>query len=207
MIAQPLAAEPVTGQLRIIDGDTIEVANKRIRLFGIDAPEHGQPCVTLSGQTWSCGEWVTEQVRTRFDGQLARCITQDTDRYGRIVAICEVAGEDMGDVLVSDGLAYAYRLYSMRYDLQEKAALIADRGIHSFVMQSPARYRVLQKAGKSSPPDDCHIKGNISRNGARIYHMPGQRFYARTSINLQNGERWFCSEAQARASGWRAAKR
>ena len=50
------------------------------------------------------------------------------------------------------------------------------------------------------------IKGNISGNG-RIYHMPGQYDYARTRINTGKGERWFCSEAEARAAGWRAAKR
>lgn len=53
---------------------------------------------------------------------------------------------------------------------------------------------------------DCRIKGNISyQTGKRIYHVPGGRWYSRTKINESKGERWFCSEAEARAAGWRRA--
>lgn len=55
---------------------------------------------------------------------------------------------------------------------------------------------------------DCDIKGNISINtGERIYHVPGQEHYWETKISPQYGERWFCSEAEARAAGWRRARR
>jgi hypothetical protein len=53
----------------------------------------------------------------------------------------------------------------------------------------------------------CNIKGNISMNtGERIYHMPGQAFYDATVISSGKGERWFCSETEARAAGWRKSK-
>lgn len=54
----------------------------------------------------------------------------------------------------------------------------------------------------------CNIKGNISINsGKKIYHVPGQKFYNSTKISPEYGERWFCSEAEARAAGWTKAKR
>jgi hypothetical protein len=54
----------------------------------------------------------------------------------------------------------------------------------------------------------CTIKGNISINsGERIYHVPGQEYYAATKIRSEHGERWFCSEAEARGAGWREAHR
>jgi hypothetical protein len=54
----------------------------------------------------------------------------------------------------------------------------------------------------------CNIKGNISVNtGERIYHVPGQKFYSETIISSGKGERWFCSEDEARAAGWRKARR
>ena len=50
----------------------------------------------------------------------------------------------------------------------------------------------------------CDIKGNISINsGARIYHVPGQKYYDDTKIRYEYCERWFCSEAEARKAGWR----
>jgi hypothetical protein len=63
----------------------------------------------------------------------------------------------------------------------------------------------------SAPPESqaprpgCDIKGNISDNG-RIYHLPGGAYYARTRIDESRGERWFCSESEARTAGWRPAR-
>ncbi|MBB4522265.1 MULTISPECIES: succinoglycan biosynthesis protein exoi [Rhizobium] len=53
----------------------------------------------------------------------------------------------------------------------------------------------------------CKIKGNVSiATGERIFHVPGQRRYAETKISPQYGERWFCSEFEAWAAGWRKSK-
>jgi len=207
LVALPLHAADVSGKVRVIDGDTIDVGSTRVRLHGIDAPERGQPCTTLGGQNWACGDWVTRQTRDLFEGQDATCQAVDTDRYGRIVARCDVAGRDMGRALVQGGLAYAYRKYSLDYDLDEKAAFVADAGIHGFLMESPARYRLTQIKGRVAPDPNCNIKGNINAKGVRIYHMPGQEHYQKTGIRAEQGERWFCSQAQARASGWRPARR
>jgi hypothetical protein len=49
----------------------------------------------------------------------------------------------------------------------------------------------------------CTIKGNIGVTGKRIYHVPGQEYYAATRIDWFRGERWFCSEQAAREAGWR----
>ncbi|WP_444429667.1 sunset domain-containing protein [Rhodobacter capsulatus] len=53
-----------------------------------------------------------------------------------------------------------------------------------------------------TPPGACRIKGNISKKG-QIFHLPGSRDYDRTRIDETRGERWFCTEAEARAAGWR----
>ncbi|WP_427857069.1 hypothetical protein [Devosia litorisediminis] len=61
-------------------------------------------------------------------------------------------------------------------------------------------------AATAGENDACNIKGNVSTRGERIYHVPGQRYYDRTRISASHGERWFCSEAEARAAGWRRSK-
>lgn len=59
-----------------------------------------------------------------------------------------------------------------------------------------------------TPSQNCNIKGNISfRTGEKIYHVPGQQYYNSTEIDTSAGERWFCSEAEAQAAGWRKSKR
>jgi hypothetical protein len=60
--------------------------------------------------------------------------------------------------------------------------------------------------GFSSETTGCVIKGNISASGERIYHVPGNRYYDATMIDVGRGERWFCTEKEAVAAGWRPAK-
>lgn len=52
----------------------------------------------------------------------------------------------------------------------------------------------------------CTIKGNVNTRGERIYHVPGQKYYDQTRISSSHGERWFCSEEEARAAGWRRSR-
>ncbi|WP_317849283.1 thermonuclease family protein [Tateyamaria pelophila] len=122
------ASAEVTGKVRVIDADRIDVAGTRVRLHAIDAPEMDQTCDTKDGVSFACGQWATAQVRARFEGKVADCTPRDVDKYGRIVAQCRVDGLDMGEVIVSEGWAFAFRRYGMEYDLTEKAAFVAARG-------------------------------------------------------------------------------
>jgi len=196
----------VSGVVRVIDADTIDVGATRVRLHAIDAPEQDQVCQTEHGVDFACGVWASAQVTARFEGGYARCAQMDTDRYGRVVATCQINGVDMGQEIVSQGWAFAYRRYGMDYDLDEKSAYVSDRGLHGFFVQSPAQFRQTRAKGRIPPDPSCRIKGNISKNG-RIFHVPGQEFYEQTGINSAKGERWFCTAAEARAAGWRAARR
>ncbi len=195
----------LSGTLRVIDGDTIDLAGTRVRLHAIDAPEMDQDCVMADGKVFACGQWAIAQVRDRFDGKQANCVPRDVDRYGRVVAKCSVNGADMGDVIVSEGWAFAFRRYGLDYDLTEKAAYVAARGLHGVSVQSPAAFRASKAKAQDQTGQSCNIKGNISKNG-RIFHVPGQKYYSKTRINTGRGERWFCSAAEARAAGWRAAR-
>ena len=57
---------------------------------------------------------------------------------------------------------------------------------------------------QSEPPVRvCDIKGNIGIDGDNVYHMPGGKWYDKTQIEAARGERWFCSEDEARGAGWR----
>jgi len=211
LAALPAAAQDVRGTVRVIDGDTLEVGGTRVRLHGVDAPELDQRCTDPDGVRWRCGAWVTERLRARIGGRAAACAAVTTDRYDRVVATCRVGGEDVGRRLVAGGLALAYRKYSMAYDLDEKRAVISGRGLHAHSLERPAEYRRAERAERVAPrpaPDPaCAIKGNIGWSGKRIYHMPAGTYYDRTRISGGKGERWFCSESQARAAGWRRAHR
>lgn len=207
------ASADLRGPLRVIDGDTFAIGDMRIRLHGIDAPETAQMCGGQNGYVWPCGSWVTGEVRARFEGRPASCVALDVDRYDRIVARCEVDGVNLGETLVESGLAFAYRKYSEAYVPQEELAARRRAGLHATGVPSPAAFRAFQRQMRetrfmAAAPAGCVIKGNVSsRSGERIYHLPGQSWYAATKINPNKGERWFCSERDARDAGWRRAQR
>lgn len=213
-LSSPAHAD-VSGRASVIDGDTIEVSGHRIRLQGIDAPESAQTCVA-GGELWRCGRDGNRALRNRIANRTVACEERDRGLYGRIVAVCRLGDGDVNAWMVSKGWALAYRRYSREYVAQEVSAKAARRGLWhgDFVVpwdwRAGERLQPVHRAAKRVSDQDtgqCRIKGNISPKGARIYHVPGGRYYERTRITLSTGERWFCSEAEARAGGWRRSRR
>ncbi|MCV2890671.1 thermonuclease family protein [Ruegeria aquimaris] len=212
-LAVPLiAGEPgeVDGRASVIDGDTIEIRGIRIRLHGIDAPESGQSCHDAQDRIWRCGQKSALALADQIGRSVASCLVSDTDRYGRLIATCAADGRDLNAWMVAQGWAVAYRKYSHDYVAQERAAREAGLGIWQGRFTRPDLWRKGQRTSPAAPvrsdPAECAIKGNINSKGQRIYHLPGTEWYDRTRINETKGERWFCSEAEARKAGWRPAR-
>jgi hypothetical protein len=110
--------------------------------------------------------------------------------------------------MVSDGWAVAFVRYDDTYVAAESDARSKDRGIWQGEFQRPEKFRAASwgnaKKTSNDAGENCVIKGNITSKGEKIYHTPwGSRHYAQTRISSRKGERWFCSESQARAAGWR----
>ena len=208
LLSFPAHAVKVTGFARVIDGDTIALGTQVIRLYGIDAPENGQDCQQADGRFYNCGAEAESRLTSLLNKQVS-CSGTEYDRYQRLIATCTSDGIDVSRTLVSTGYALAYRQYSTRYIAEEKAAASNKRGMWagSFVAPWEFRSEKWKVAAQQAPAQDCPIKGNINRDGERIYHTPWSRSYSRTRINTANSERWFCSEADALAAGWRAPHR
>lgn len=209
LILAGAAQADVRGAARVIDGDTLDVAGVQIRLFGVDAPELGQPC-----GDWSCGRWARDELARLIGGRQVTCSAGAQDRYGRLLARCDAGRGDLGLAMVQRGAAFAYRRYATDYVGAERQARASERGLWrdgGRGVTLPEDFRAAQQEagvppGRVPPRPDCAIKGNVSDSG-RVYHLPGQRDYDRTRIDPARGERWFCSEAEARAAGWRRARR
>lgn len=199
------APAQIVGQAYVTDGDTLRIAGRPIRLQGVDAPEIDQRC-TVRGAQVACGQSAREWVAARVEGRQVECVQEDVDRYNRIVATCLVDGRDLGRDLVRAGWAVAFTRYSDRYVGEEAGAKAAKRGVWAGSFTTPAEYRRGSGAPAAEALNGCAIKGNINGKGARIYHVPAARSYADTVVTQAKGERWFCSEAEAQAAGWRAPR-
>ncbi|HEY0418780.1 MAG TPA: thermonuclease family protein [Acetobacteraceae bacterium] len=128
------------GEARIVDGDTLDVAGRRIRLFGVDAPEHAQTC-TRARASYPCGEEARAALRRMVAGEEISCRVRDNDRYGRLVAVCFAGGRDVNEALVEQGWAVAYRTYSTAYVAAEDRAREGRKGIWAGNFERPQDWR------------------------------------------------------------------
>lgn len=202
-VARPQGA--IEGPAVVVDGDTIAIGAVRIRLEGIDAPEAGQQCRRETGEPWPCGTAATRLLTDLVSGQAVTCRDLGADKYGRMLGHCVAGGRDLNAEMVRRGLAWAFVTYSRAYVEVEAEARTLRIGVWQGDTEPAWVYRATRwGAEATAAPQGCAIKGNVNRNG-RLYHMPWGPWYERTRIDEQRGERWFCSEAEAVAAGWRPA--
>ena len=139
----------ITGFAKVIDGDTIKINSKKIRLYGIDAPEKKQKCkktyLTISFMSFTkdymCGEVSTEKLIKKINKQKLNCNILDVDRYKRLIGECFKRNINLNSWMVSNGYAVAYRKYSKKYVSDEINAKKNKLGIWQGKFEMPWDYR------------------------------------------------------------------
>lgn len=213
----------IVGPARVIDGDTLRIGSVRIRIQGIDAPETDDRCQRPDGRGWDCGVWATRLARDAFEGRSLVCHDLGERSYDRVVGRCMDGDRDFAEVMLRAGAARACDRFALRHahsrGYMALEAEAAAAGIGIFDGRPPPRAGFcLTRAGTATAPAPqrvperlaaagCDIKGNINAAGERIYHLPGQAHYDRVVIRPELGQRWFCSEEEAEATGWRRSLR
>lgn len=210
-------AQSLRGTAQVADGDSMSVAGMQVRLFGIDAPELDQKCFE-NGTPVACGEMAKAKLKSLIGDAGVSCLSKSTDPHGRMVAVCEIGGVDLGQAMVEAGWATAYRGHSDDYVAAELRARASKAGLWRWDFQNPEEYRMSQESNeeprqqartqprpRQSPRrweqnGQCLIKGNHSRRGEWIYHLPGMPYY-----NATRAEAYFCTEEDAQAAGYRRA--
>lgn len=117
-------AERLQGVAKAIDGDSLMVGDAEVRLWGIDAPEFDQQCA-FQRRKWDCGLKAFELLGALVNGRVISCTSVQLDQYGRHIAQCNLAGDDIGAMMVGLGMAIDYERYSDGYyaEFQEAAQL------------------------------------------------------------------------------------
>ena len=107
LIIAPTLSQALSGKVvSVADGDTITIIDKsktehRIRLYGIDTPEKGQPF----------GNSAKKHTSRLVAGKSVEVTPYDTDKYGRTVGVVSVNGTNVNQSLIESGIAWQYRKY------------------------------------------------------------------------------------------------
>lgn len=175
---------------KIIDGDTIELANgRRVRYLGVDTPETKE-CYSTEAANLNRHLVLNKRVRLQTD-------TNKLDQYGRTLAYVFVNNTLVNKELLIRGAGGYFEDY---LNHQYQAELIA-------AAQTAHQNRIgLWRDCSEDQKLGCLIKGNLDPSDRRFYHLPGFRHYSQVTMNLDKGDRWFCSEREAIAAGFKRAR-
>ena len=127
-------------ELKVVDGDTIQINGEKIRFTGIDTPELKQTCIK-EGIENPCGVTAKKILINKIGNNTVECISEGKDQYKRILAECFVNNESLSSYLVRSGYAFAYRKYSKNFIPDEDYARINKLGMWSMEFDYPWDYR------------------------------------------------------------------
>ena len=146
-----LAAEGAVVQ--VIDGDSLRIGERTVRLQGIDAVEFHQPCRMPNGKEWRCGGEARKALATLIAKGGLACEPQATDNFGRAVSVCSAAGVgDIAAALVAQGWAVSGDgEREGGYTAEQQAAQAAKRGIWRGSFVRPAEWRAAHPRSAPSP--------------------------------------------------------
>ncbi|RCS25315.1 thermonuclease family protein [Phyllobacterium salinisoli] len=142
----PREREPIEGSAYAIDGDTLIIGGRHIRLQGIDAPEMKQICRRHQGE-YACGTEARNLLKTLIGGRTVRCSGAANDKYRRLLGDCRVGEIDLNRSMVEKGWAVAYG----RYTDEEAAARRENRGIWAGSFERPQDWRRAHQGTDETP--------------------------------------------------------
>jgi endonuclease YncB( thermonuclease family) len=215
------------------DGGTLQIGNVTYRLDGIDMPAVDQLCIDQNADSWTCGIEARDQLARLIDGKQVRCddLGVDPAFKKRRLGVCKVEGEtiSLGQLLVRKGLALNVEAAGGgRFQADEAHARDERQGLWKGCFVAPREFRIGRKdaalLGAScradrdreirealfpedlAMPGSCSIKGKYAvrarvTGNLGIYHLQACRSYP----GLTRPDRWFCSEDDAQAAGFRRA--
>lgn len=215
------------------DGSTLTIGNVTYRLDGIDVPTVDQLCIDEHADVWTCGIEARDQLAKLTGGKQVRCddLGPDPTYKKWRLGVCKIEGEttSLSQLLVRNGFALNVEASaSGRFKADQARAKEDRQGLWKGCFAAPADFRLAKKDGAlrgaacradRDPqiraalfpedlvmPASCNIKGKYAvrarvTGNLGIYHLQACRSYP----GLTNPDRWFCSEDDAQAAGFRRA--
>ena len=197
------------GRATALSGGHVRLNGQILQLAGIDPPELDQQCGGQAKERrWTCGRAAQSALQDMIRGKQVRCDLGGAGESGITLATCKIGERDVAADLVARGHVFAEAgIFASTYGRFEQDARNAKLGLWRGSAERPQEYRTrLWETAKKAAPDGCPIKGHVT-SGARVYVVPWASEYGRVRVRQERGGRWFCSEREAIAAGWKPVER
>ena len=205
-----VAGRSTPGGPRRARGDTLQIDDHVVQLYGIDAPELGQYC-ERGDDLWACGleAALFLQKTVNFEGPPMECSPWGDEPAAAtgvelVIGVCQIGPKQVGLTMVRNGYALALPESFPDYQEAEAQAREARLGVWQSDFVPPWKWR--EGKGREVKSSDwvrsCNIKGALGPAEEPIYYVPTDQEYESVAIDPARGEEMFCSDEEARAAGW-----
>lgn len=132
-----------SGNAFILDGDSLKVGGKEVRLFGLDAPEYSQTCFNTKNEEYACGQVSRDFLIGLAGGKQVECFYAQKDKYDRYLSKCYVGKLSINEEIVKNGMGVIYNFTESdeKMDELEKVAKASKIGVWRGTFQLPKDYR------------------------------------------------------------------
>lgn len=124
--------------VRVVDGDTLRLGERTLRLSGLLSPERGQTCHTANGVGFDCGATAAEALARLVQGRDLDCHVKGRDGFGRPLGTCQAGGVELNAALISSGWALAEKAAMQPLEAEARQA---GRGLWSHLPGAPEDWR------------------------------------------------------------------
>jgi endonuclease YncB( thermonuclease family) len=133
----------LSGKAFAIDGDSLKVGDKEVRLFGLDAPEYSQTCFDSKKQEYPCGQISREFLIKLVGKKEVKCLYAQMDKYNRFLSKCFIDKVSINEEIVKNGMAVIYNFAESeeKMNILEAEAKKQKIGIWRGAFQLPKEYR------------------------------------------------------------------
>jgi len=207
-LSEPSSESMEVIMVEVIDGDTIRVRDPKsdeiftVRYLGIDTPELEGPAyeTCFSEQAMEKNEELVSDQKLLLEFDVDRY-----DQFGRNLAYVFTLDE-FGEKDVFVNLELAEEGYA-RFYLDKINTLHQDELAEAIISSQEEFLGLWGDCGEDKFNEKCLIKGNIDSLGRKYYHLPGDKYYDETIINLPKEDEWLCTIEEAEAKNFQRALR
>ncbi len=200
---QAAQGREITGPAAVVDGDTLQIGNRQVRLLGIDAFEGAQELPLTTGGTDFLGRGAAMMLRSLITTNDVTCkLSALSDGRGLPLATCYSNDVDLAREMIANGIALVAQTHKSPYASIQRMARQSKRGFWRDEVETPWEFRDRRvKEAMKLSPNRCAFKGLIL-DGRKTLIAPWSPWYREAEVKLERGDLWFCTEKQAVAKGW-----
>jgi endonuclease YncB( thermonuclease family) len=141
--SHPTFNKNFSGNAVVLDGDSLKVDGKEVRLVGLDAPEYNQTCFNQKKEEYACGQVSRKFLLSLANGKNVKCIYSQKDKYDRFLSKCFIRELSINEELVKNGMAVIYNFTESEAKMNQLEAEAKKQklGIWQGAFQLPKEYR------------------------------------------------------------------